>query len=163
MIFTSKDFYATFDLIEVTLRMNLAALAQPLIAEHGPITSYKDLKELAEKLIDSFLTWEKFSRKGLRGTPNLASAAITNLHISPEVEQIVDLPSTTSYKRIRCQEEGDGEKEEYGEVAGEEDETEDETEVVAVPGEQKPVGCNEPDIVGGAGGGDDTYLDYVKG
>ena len=150
-----KDYYATYDLIEVTLRMNLVALALPMIAECGPLTSYKDLKTLVNKLLERFLTWEKFSQPGLRSCPNLASKDTVDLHSCPEVEPVVDLPN--SYiKRLRGEEDdeeqdhGDGEDEQVDEVEG---------------GGQEEVtgGREEPEMSGRAGDEDDTYQGYVKG
>ena len=55
--------------------MNLVALALPMLDECGPLASYEDLKALVRKLIDRFLTWDKFSPPGMRSCPNLASAS----------------------------------------------------------------------------------------
>ena len=49
-----KDFYACFDLIEVTLRMNIVMLAKPLMEARDPITSFEQLEELTDDLISVF-------------------------------------------------------------------------------------------------------------
>ena len=120
-----------------------------MIDECGPLDSYQDLKALVRKLIDRFLTWEKFSRQGMRSCPNLATASTADLLICPEAEPIVDLPNTYD-KRTRVEEEDN--EEEDGEEEGDEV-AEDEHEVMG--------GSEEPEMV--VGDENDTYLAYVKG
>ena len=95
-----KDFYASYDLVEVTLRLDVVARALSLMAARDGINTYQELLGLAEELLDSCLTWGKFAQSGgLRSCPNLASSEITALHTSPDVEPIVDLEHC--FKRIK--------------------------------------------------------------
>ena len=90
--------------------MNIVGLALPLLAQHGPINSSVDLDKLVRQLIDSFLPWEKFRRPGLKSCPNLAKADAVTLHVSSEVEPILDIGNTWK---------GQGEvDEEEGQVSG---------------------------------------------
>ena len=141
--------------MDSTARTSIVALALPLLEEHGPITSYEELKKLVQKLLASFLTWDKFSRHSLSSCPNLASADTVSLHESPEVDPISDLANL--FKRVR--EEGDDKEE--GDAEGHEEGDEMEEEEIPDDEEESNLLNNEPGRV--VEGDNDTYLEYVKG
>ena len=91
-----QDFYATFDLVDSTLRQNLVTLAQPLIESLRPFTSLAQLEKLVEAVIGEFLTWNKYTMASPKSCPNLATkeAASQQVQESSECEPIVDLPGS---------------------------------------------------------------------
>ena len=72
-----KDFYATFDLIDVTFRINLVKLARLQMESSGPITCYEELQDLATKVIAQFSTWDKFQSH--------------QLHVPDATDEILDI------------------------------------------------------------------------
>ena len=141
--------------------MNLVALAQPMLAEHGPFTSYADLKQLVKQIIARFITWEKFSCPSLRSCPNLSSSATIELSTAPEVEAILDTETThveaildqeTTHKKVRGPEE-DKEVCEAAEVL---------LNAQEAPQEEVEGGNPEPEKRR-VEGVEDKYLEYVQG
>ena len=130
--------------------MNIVGLALPLLAQHGPINSSVELDQLVRQLIDSFLPWEKFRRPGLKSCPNLAKADAVTLHVSSEVEPILDIGNTWK---------GQGEvDEEEGQVSGL-------PHLLDLVDNEEETGADqEPQVDTGNGGPDvDMHLEYVKG
>ena len=66
----AKDFYATYDLVDVAFRINLVKLARLLMEDHSPITCFQELQDFATKVIDHFITWDKFQRHKLHVPEN---------------------------------------------------------------------------------------------
>ena len=89
-----KDFYACYDLIDVTLRMNLVMLAKPLMEARGAITSFAQLEELTRDLISLFNQWGKFVRTGLKSCPDLSISDTVKLTSVKEGEAppMLDIP-----------------------------------------------------------------------
>ena len=89
-----QDFYATYDLVDSTLRQNLVTLAQPHIKSLRPFTSLEQVDKLVERLMGEFLTWDKFTMASPKSCPNLATKKATSHQVqeSSECEPILDLP-----------------------------------------------------------------------
>ena len=60
-----KEYYATYDLVDVTFRINLVKSAKLLMEGCDPITCYEELQDLASRVIAQFITWDKFKRHQL--------------------------------------------------------------------------------------------------
>ena len=126
--------------MDVTAKMNIVALASPLLAARGPITVYSELREVVGVLLASILPWEKFTRPSLKSCPNLASADIAPLELSPEADQILD--SVDTFKRVK----------------GGVDEKVEVSHLLDLEGVQQPqMGT------GVVRGGDDMHLEYTRG
>lgn len=95
-----KDYYAVYDLIESTLRMNMVMLAKPLLKTRDTITTFAQLQELTDALIAEFSNWGKYSPSSLHDTPNLASSDVVDLLVNPDAPSMTDVPDTY-YKKIR--------------------------------------------------------------
>ena len=95
-----KDFYACFDLIEVTLRMNIVMLAKPLMEARDPITSFEQLEELTDDLISVFNQWGKHHRNSLTSCPDLASSHTVTLSTVQEAPPMLDIPDHC-YKKLK--------------------------------------------------------------
>ena len=94
--FPVQDFYASWDLVDSTLRQNMVALAQPHIDLHGPYTSFLQVQELADILIGDFLTWDKFSMASKKSCPSLAAKGAATLQVQDglECESMLDVPGS---------------------------------------------------------------------
>lgn len=101
-----QDFYATWDLIESTLRMNMVMLADPLLKKREPIATIQQLEEVVNELIEQFNNWEKYVPSTLRSCPSLAvNSDVVELHVSPDadVDTILDQPDSY-HKKVKLDE-----------------------------------------------------------
>ena len=80
--------------------MNMVRLAEPLLEEHGPVTSFAQLEELTDSLISVFNNWGKYAKKGLSSCENLALSNTVELSRVEEAPLMLDIPDHC-YKRVK--------------------------------------------------------------